>query len=171
MLNKNRMMVFKNKGKDLEVSESLLYQTDGLAEPLRAIRNYILLAKTRASRRPRVRLLFTIWCHFFFFPPRTRTCTRIYVANCSSLFPLFSSCSFLSVFLLLFPSFPPFFFFSLLSAFHIVSSATFYLYIFFPISLLLLLFFLFLFYPLLSSILLVASFITYIELLTTLLIY
>lgn len=60
MLNKNRMMVFKNKGKDLEVSESLLYQTDGLAEPLRAIRNYILLAKTRASRRPRVRLLCTI---------------------------------------------------------------------------------------------------------------
>lgn len=50
MLNKNRMMVFKNKGKDQEVSESLLLPR---REVIEFLAPWILFA--RASRRSRVR--------------------------------------------------------------------------------------------------------------------
>lgn len=50
MLNKNRMMVFKNKGKDQEVSESLLLPR---REVIEFLASWILFA--RASRRSRVR--------------------------------------------------------------------------------------------------------------------
>lgn len=56
MLNKNRMMVFKNKGKDQEVSESSL-------PPLEEVIEFLARWKffAGASRRSRIRR--SAWCH------------------------------------------------------------------------------------------------------------
>lgn len=80
MLNKNRMMVFKNKGKDQEVSESLL-------PPLEEVIEFLARWKffAGASRRSRIRR--SAWCHSPSPSPLpsklVRACVRLY-ANCSA---------------------------------------------------------------------------------------
>lgn len=126
MLNKNRMMVFKNKGKDQEVSESLL-------PPLEEVIEFLARWKffAGASRRSRIRR--SAWCHspppsplpsklvracvytrtaflsisFYPFPFRTSpSCLLLSLCICSFFFsfrlPYFSHYATLSLF---FPSF------------------------------------------------------------------
>lgn len=127
MLNKNRMMVFKNKGKDQEVSESLL-------PPLEEVIEFLARWKffAGASRRSRIRR--SAWCHSppVSSPLETRACVHAFIRELLCLpldFFLSLSLPHLS---LLSPFIPLHLFFFFLSVSHISPITPLYPFSFFP---------------------------------------